>query len=66
MLARKQAYRTTVQRYASAYITKNNGLLRQYTDKKTHTRKCPSKKAQKDASDNDLIISCPRVSYLSN
>ena len=36
MLAWKPAYPTTVQRYASAYITKNNGLLGQYTDNKTH------------------------------
>ena len=40
-----------MQRHASAYITKNNGLLGQYTDNKTHTRKCPSKKTQDNAGD---------------
>ena len=65
MLAQKPAYPTTVQRYASTYITKNNGLLGQYTDNKTHTRKCPSKKAQEDASNKDLIISCSHINYLS-
>ena len=53
MLAQKPAYPITIQRYASAYITKNNGLLGQYADNKTHTRKCLSKKAQEDDSDND-------------
>ena len=38
MLAWKPAYPTTVQRYASAYITKNNGLLGQYGDNKTHQK----------------------------
>ena len=65
MLARKPACPTMIQRYASVYNYKNNGLLWQYADNKTHTRKCPSNKAQDDASDNDLIISCPHVSYLS-
>ena len=65
MLARKPAYPTTIKRYTSAYITKNNRLLQQYTDNKSHTTKCPSKKAQEDASDNDLIVSRPHVSYLS-
>ena len=67
MLAWKPAYPTTMQRYASAYITKNNGLLGRYTDNKIHTRKCPHKKHKKmPVTNNDLIISYSRVSYLSN
>ena len=64
MLAWKPTYPTTVQRYASTYITKNNGLLGQYADNKTHQKMFKQKITRRCQWQWSYNI-CPHVSYLS-
>ena len=64
MFAQKPAYPIATQRYPKTYTTKNNGLFCQYAVIiKLKPKHIQSKKAQNDTSNNDLITSCPHISY---